>query len=318
MLSNNKQQQQQPYLGSCTMPKAWSWNMNEQGMLLYESKHSKKKHPKRLTGRTMSMSSTTKCVVRPNNQTLQTTFSMKLCLEVGEDRNSNDRRILFSLIRQRNIIHNEGTQPFNQTTATATTTTTNDTMSTTKIETFHIANTKDLAHSQASVPTIKMKQIIPTSHHNTNKRNHHHHHSNKNKNNNVRAALSPTLFQDDLNQRHTTTKTTSIKSSSNIKVRTMMQPHPYIAASTNGMYTDPQTGLAYHTDLCHYLGETKQKSGRHTLMGVGQYTKTMLKIKVRRTFPQDYSMPYPYLHSQKCDTTHRFMVSLCTFPSAMH
>lgn len=203
---------------------------------------------------------------------------------------SKDRRITFSLIRQRNIIHNEGTMSSNQTvTAIETTVTTIDAIST--AATLHIANTKDLAHSQASVPTIRTKQIIPTNHHNTHKgshQNHHHSNNNNKKYNNARAALSPTLFHDALSHGHTTTKSTTIKSSSNINIRAMMQPHPYIAVSTNGIYTDPQTGLAYHTDLCHYLGETKQKSGRHTLTGVGQYTKTMLKIKVRRTFQQNH------------------------------
>ncbi len=57
--------------------------------------------------------------------------------------------------------------------------------------------------------------------------------------------------------------------------------HPYIAASKNGMYEDPSTGLHFPTDLHSYLGHERKVSGRHTLMGVGLFTKTMLKIKVR-------------------------------------
>jgi len=56
--------------------------------------------------------------------------------------------------------------------------------------------------------------------------------------------------------------------------------HPYIAASQNGMYADPQSGLTFPTDIHSYLGHERKLSGRHTLMGVGLFTKTMLKLKI--------------------------------------
>ena len=56
--------------------------------------------------------------------------------------------------------------------------------------------------------------------------------------------------------------------------------NPYVATSNEERWTDPQNGLIYHTDLCQYLGHERKDAGRHTLTGVGQYTKTMLKIKV--------------------------------------
>lgn len=56
--------------------------------------------------------------------------------------------------------------------------------------------------------------------------------------------------------------------------------HPYIDASKNFVWRDPATGLEYFTDLCKYLGEEKSSSGRHTLVGVGQYMRTALKIKI--------------------------------------
>jgi hypothetical protein len=59
-----------------------------------------------------------------------------------------------------------------------------------------------------------------------------------------------------------------------------IQVNPYIAASKDEQWTDPQTGLVYWTDLCQYLGHDRNDVGRHTLTGVGQYTKTMLNIKV--------------------------------------
>mmetsp|Transcript_15365 Transcript_15365/g.21934 ORF Transcript_15365/g.21934 Transcript_15365/m.21934 type:complete len:1025 (+) Transcript_15365:291-3365(+) len=59
-----------------------------------------------------------------------------------------------------------------------------------------------------------------------------------------------------------------------------MPVHPYIASSKNGLWEDKVTGLKYLTDLSGYLGHDKKVTGRHTLMGVGLYVKTMLKIKI--------------------------------------
>ena len=62
-----------------------------------------------------------------------------------------------------------------------------------------------------------------------------------------------------------------------------IQMNPYIAASNDERWTDPQTGLVYRTDLCQYLGHERKDAGRHTLTGVAQFTKTMLNIKVSAT-----------------------------------
>lgn len=59
-----------------------------------------------------------------------------------------------------------------------------------------------------------------------------------------------------------------------------IQTNPYISESQNERWTDPLTGLVYHTDLCHYLGHDRNEVGRHTLTGVGQYMKTIFNIKV--------------------------------------
>lgn len=56
--------------------------------------------------------------------------------------------------------------------------------------------------------------------------------------------------------------------------------HPYIAASKDGVYVEPQTELPFHTDLSGYLGHDRKVTGRHTLTGLGLYVKTMLKIKI--------------------------------------
>lgn len=63
-----------------------------------------------------------------------------------------------------------------------------------------------------------------------------------------------------------------------------IEMNPYIAASSDEKWVDPQTGLEYHTDLCEYLGHDRKAYGRHTLVGMGLFTKTMLKIKVSLTF----------------------------------
>lgn len=57
--------------------------------------------------------------------------------------------------------------------------------------------------------------------------------------------------------------------------------HSYIEESKDGVWVDPDTGLEYLTDLSEYLGHDRKATGRHTLMGVGQYTRTVFKIKVR-------------------------------------
>eukprot|EP00977_Amphora_coffeiformis_P006999 scaffold1515_cov162-Amphora_coffeaeformis.AAC.11 len=49
--------------------------------------------------------------------------------------------------------------------------------------------------------------------------------------------------------------------------------HPYIAVAKNEIWTDPQTGLEYPTDLTRYLKNDRKAEGRQTLMGVGQYIK---------------------------------------------
>mmetsp|Transcript_25138 Transcript_25138/g.54874 ORF Transcript_25138/g.54874 Transcript_25138/m.54874 type:complete len:1075 (-) Transcript_25138:129-3353(-) len=56
--------------------------------------------------------------------------------------------------------------------------------------------------------------------------------------------------------------------------------HSYIKESKDGVWVDPDTGLEYPTDLSEYLGHDRKATGRHTLMGVGQYTRTVFKIKV--------------------------------------
>lgn len=52
-----------------------------------------------------------------------------------------------------------------------------------------------------------------------------------------------------------------------------MQTHPYLNDAKDGLWTDPQTGLQFFTDLCKYLGRHCNEYGRHTLTGMGIYRK---------------------------------------------
>jgi hypothetical protein len=74
------------------------------------------------------------------------------------------------------------------------------------------------------------------------------------------------------------------RSKSSIKpvVLRKIRKHPYIEESKQNKWTDPKTGLQYDTDLCHYLGDDRKETGRHTLTGVGLYMRTVFNIKVRR------------------------------------
>ena len=54
--------------------------------------------------------------------------------------------------------------------------------------------------------------------------------------------------------------------------------HPQIATSKNEVWTDPQTGLEYPTDLSGYLGHDRKERGRHTIMGAGLYRKYVIKV----------------------------------------
>jgi hypothetical protein len=196
---------------------------------------------------------------------------------------------------------------------TASTATTTTSVTAAAATTTHIANTKDLAHSHASVPSKKPTSALlkPSNKKKPNPNNK----SNNNRNpkrqtgqqsrNHLIHTLAPLTLESHHHHHHhyadddgltqqtimatktTTTTTTFVKkthdnNNNNVAALNlrMLQPHPYIAAAKNGIYTDPQTGLQYPTDLCNYLGDSEKDAGRHTLMGVGQYTKTVFHIKV--------------------------------------
>jgi hypothetical protein len=95
----------------------------------------------------------------------------------------------------------------------------------------------------------------------------------------IGAQLSdPSTFNSQ-----TTAKAVPSTGSHNYKLL-RLQTHPYFSTAKNNIWTDPQTGLGYPTDLCTYLGHDIKRDGRHTLTGVGYYMKTVLNIKVSSIF----------------------------------
>jgi len=95
---------------------------------------------------------------------------------------------------------------------------------------------------------------------------------------------SPNIQQDRMIDRSVhdrrPTVSPSISTSAVPKKALKIPKNPYIEEAIDNWWLDPQTGLKYRTDLCKYLGHEKKRSGRHTLMGVGQYTRTVFNIKV--------------------------------------
>jgi len=105
------------------------------------------------------------------------------------------------------------------------------------------------------------------------------------------AESNPLLFDvsSTSNEEEDEKRRKSSSSSSSLSPRDMtsatIRPrripvHPYIAACKDEVWTDPQTGLNFLTDLSGYLGDDRKVVGRHTLTGVGQYTRTVFNIKV--------------------------------------
>ena len=93
---------------------------------------------------------------------------------------------------------------------------------------------------------------------------------------NLLKAASPVLLALD---KKNSPQPPPIERSAPVKLR-KMPTHPYIVAANDNVWKDPQTGLEFRTDLCEYLGHDRKESGRHTITGVGQYTRTVFNVKV--------------------------------------
>mmetsp|Transcript_5500 Transcript_5500/g.11394 ORF Transcript_5500/g.11394 Transcript_5500/m.11394 type:complete len:784 (+) Transcript_5500:525-2876(+) len=69
--------------------------------------------------------------------------------------------------------------------------------------------------------------------------------------------------------------------STTTRIKTCKMPvNPYFeAADDAGMWEDPATSLVYRTEISSYLGDD-ESLGRHVLMGVGQYMRTVFNVKI--------------------------------------
>jgi len=101
------------------------------------------------------------------------------------------------------------------------------------------------------------------------------------------GETKPILFREEKETRgikkqkslaHSTSKKLDFNDAAH-KLR-RLETHPYIAVAKNEIWTDSQTGLQFPTDLCRYLGQDLKSAGRHTLTGMGYYTKTIMNIKI--------------------------------------
>ena len=248
-------------LGKCSsLEKAWSWGVNGEGML-YQQQPQRKLNP-------------TQCLWRRMNHTLPAAV-LDSCDRKEQD--SSSRLVRFSMVR------------YHTSAATAAASTietleeppresqppSEEEEATTATEHAHVT-TVDLAHSHASGPVVHSdlkpsSQLLyhkplggkPLSAHMAPRA--------------LLKAANPMLMVLDEKEIPPAVEKRPKK---DYKLR-KMPTHSYIAASKNEIWTDPQTGLEYHTDLCGYLGHDRKESGRHTLAGVGQYMRTVFNIKVR-------------------------------------
>jgi hypothetical protein len=276
-------------LGSCAKQNtAWSWRVDSQGYL-YLPKDSRSTKGRECLRRTQSSSAILSSCEEDNVEQPQ-------------------RLVQFSLVRY-HATSNSSLSSSSSAIATTTTTTTSSTPPSTS-EHHHASSSsstasskrsltpphpsgnnkgglpsnRDIAHSHASGPVLHspifemnlagrpLLSNIPSLE------------ARKQSNSSPFAALkdsNPILFHSAASEQQQKKPAPLPASSPNpVKLR-KMEMNPYIAASQDEKWVDPLTGLEYRTDLCHYLGHDRKEYGRHTLVGVGQYMKTMLKIKVR-------------------------------------
>lgn len=238
-------------LGKCVRETAWSWRVSAEGILFHGGK---KLNPSQCLWRNVSLPVLSSC---------------------EDEEDSSYRLVRFSMVR-----YHTSTASTVSTENTSTREVKTETKQHQMEETFatnehHFITSVDLARSHASEPLLHpdlkppsqllfaplkdMRKPSMASH-------------------NLLKAASPMLLV--LNEKEIPPPVEKRPLSSSVKLR-KMPSHPYIAAAKNEVWTDPQTGLEYLTDLCGYLGHDRKTSGRHTLTGVGQYMRTVFNIKVR-------------------------------------
>lgn len=308
-------------LGSCSNDKAWSWQVNGEGVLYLEQpksrkqQHQKKRHLKKPSH---------DCVWRSNTEAALRPCDGQAPTDVTEE--DEQRVVQFALVRQAtassssrstssstssrieaqdesssSVEHEEKSSPPLPTTEETTTTT-----SSVEVEEPLLSSPVDIAHANAHAwsslamhPLLQQAQLR--------------HSATLSFPSNPAAApksksgakpkprvggnmqlqflmdTNAILLAGDQKENAKQTRAAvpqsplhDLSSQQSIKpVIRKIRKHPYIEESKNEIWTDSKTGLAYRTDLCSYLGDDRKEKGRHTLTGVGLYMRTVFNIKVR-------------------------------------
>jgi hypothetical protein len=289
-------------VASCTNERAWSWQINGQGILYYQPKSKPYRDRQNLFGKNRkrlkphAAANNVECVWRNSSQAVMVPCDGKSQVNVTDVQH---RVVQFALVRQAtaesmanggstgSVVNVAERQPKSRT----------DDQTSLEQDTtpaIRLPSTVDIAHSHASAP------VAPAVHaefmHGTRVS-----FGTASKESSNKQGLSPLHFLKDTNpillaggrrpitvyqkeriDRPATLNDLSSSSSFQMKSTVRkIQKHPYIEAANNEIWTDPKTGLQYRTDLCRYLGHDRKDYGRHTLAGVGQYMRTIFNIKVR-------------------------------------
>lgn len=312
--NNNPQKSFSKAMGSChaSLDRVFAWKVNGQGVLHRDDDSSSAK--RLLAAAAQQSKSSSQCLSRGENDETILAPCNPDAKKRGTEQQQQQQRVAHlsivryqpaSVVQERNnrIVAYELELAANATKAAANRTATKNDQPKVTIEDpvvvveeqqQHIPRSKDRARSHASQPmqhaevksskkrmgSVTASSVVPTEEQQQPKRSFF-----------TLQDTNPILFHGDslqqaaLKKKQQQSKSTSSnlvhssEDAASYKLR-RLETHPYIAASKDEMWIDPQTNLEYHTDLCRYLGHERKEAGRHTLAGIGYYTKTVLNIKV--------------------------------------
>ena len=300
-------------LSSCSKDEAWSWQVNGEGILYFDGHVSSSSFTSR--GRKSSSKQPRlkqqhllDCVWRNSSMAVLSKCNGE-APPVSAARNDEERVVQFALVRQAAMpsstsIVNNGHERIRvhrpALHARSYTETTSRSKSPAPKDEVHLPQKKDIAHSHASEPAKHSapkhgSRLVFSAAHKSSSDG-----ENKKpplqflKNTNPILLASGRVLEEKENELGVSKppslapKSTVVDASLSLSpVHGSVKPairriqvHPYIDSAKDEIWTDPQTGLEYRTDICRYLGHDRKESGRHTLTGVGQYMKTVFNIKV--------------------------------------
>ena len=315
-------------LGPCSEDRAWSWHFNEHGILHFDQPKSTlmKSMDKRFKRKNNHDDEhELECLWRDDTEAiLESCTGEAHTVSLSSDK--DERVVQIALIRQATAVATDSIQSQEQEETIVGTHGDGETSSSSKSD-KRLPSQLDIAHSHAAAsassttPHHPHAELNPTARRTS---------LSPQKKNADKKPPSPSLFflKDTnpillANKRElapssssSSTKTSSTKpnpktsllhetssapSASKKPVVRKIQRNPYIEASQDERWTDPQTGLVYRTDLCQYLGHDRAESGRHTITGVGQYMKTVFNIKVSSSSSVQWRVLNFFYELNRCD-----------------